>query len=98
MSEGRAWREGIGLTALDYPVPIHANTFWYSLGGLTLLCFVVAFITGAVLTQFYNPAPAVAHASVRYSEDRVHLCRQETGKGSPRTTDSTSMALKPTGH
>jgi ubiquinol-cytochrome c reductase cytochrome b subunit len=66
LDKWRNWREGLGLTALDYPIPIHANTLWYSLGGITLFCFVVTFITGAILTQFYNPTPAVAHASVRY--------------------------------
>ncbi len=60
------WREALGLTALDYPVPTHANTFKYSLGGITLICFGVTFVTGAILTQFYNPTPAVAHASVNY--------------------------------
>jgi ubiquinol-cytochrome c reductase cytochrome b subunit len=59
-------KETTGLSALEYAVPTHANTFWYSLGGLTLACFVVSFITGAILSQFYNPTPAVAHASVNY--------------------------------
>jgi ubiquinol-cytochrome c reductase cytochrome b subunit len=73
MSGRRNWREALGLTVLDYPVPTHANTFWYSLGGITLSCFVVSFITGAILSQFYNPAPAVAHASVRYITDTPGL-------------------------
>jgi ubiquinol-cytochrome c reductase cytochrome b subunit len=58
--------EALGLKAFEYPVPKHANTFWYSLGGLTLTCFVITMVTGAVLTQFYNPTPATAHASVNY--------------------------------
>jgi ubiquinol-cytochrome c reductase cytochrome b subunit len=66
LDKWKDWREPLGLTALDYPVPTHANTFWYSLGGITLFCFVVTFVTGAILTQFYNPSPVVAHASVRY--------------------------------
>jgi ubiquinol-cytochrome c reductase cytochrome b subunit len=66
MSETRNWREALGLPALEYSVPVHANTFWYSLGGITLTCFVVSFVTGAILSQFYNPSPAVAHASVNY--------------------------------
>jgi ubiquinol-cytochrome c reductase cytochrome b subunit len=60
------WRKTIGLTALDYPVPTHANTFWYSLGGITLICFIITFLTGALLTQLYNPTPTIAHASVSY--------------------------------
>ena len=66
MLELRKLREPLGLTALEYPVPTHANTFKYSLGGITLTCFVITFITGAILTQFYNPTPTVAHASVTY--------------------------------
>lgn len=58
--------EALGFKAFEYPVPEHANTLWYSLGGLTLTCFVVTMVTGAVMTQFYNPAPAIAHASVNY--------------------------------
>lgn len=65
--------EALGLTALDYPVPTHANTFWYSLGGITAACFGVTIITGIILTQFYNPTPAVAHASVRYIMDTPGL-------------------------
>ena len=59
-------KKALGLSALDYAVPTHANTFWYSLGGITMICFVVSFVTGAILTQFYNPTPTVAHASVNY--------------------------------
>jgi quinol-cytochrome oxidoreductase complex cytochrome b subunit len=59
-------KKAIGLPLLDYTVPTHANTFWYSLGGITLICFVVSFVTGAILTQFYNPGPTLAHASVNY--------------------------------
>ena len=66
MSLKKTWWEALGLKAFEYPVPEHANTFWYSLGGLTLTCFVITIATGAVLTQFYNPTPAIAHASVNY--------------------------------
>ena len=59
-------KKALGLSALDYAVPTHANTFWYSLGGITMICFVASFVTGAILSQFYNPTPTVAHASVNY--------------------------------
>lgn len=65
--------DALGLRALEYPVPRHANTFWYSLGGLTLTCFVVTLVTGAILTQFYNPTPPAAHASVNYIDDTPGL-------------------------
>ena len=66
MSKWNKWREIIGLTAFDYPVPVHANSIWYSLGGVTFFCFLVTVVTGVILTQFYNPATQVAHASVKY--------------------------------
>lgn len=65
--------ETLGLQALEYPVPKYANTFWYSLGGLTLTCFAVSLLTGAVLTQFYNPTPLGAHASVNYIAETAGL-------------------------
>lgn len=57
--------ERLGLTGLQYPIPEHANTFAYSLGGLTLITFVLMVVTGIYLTQYYNPDPVVAHESVR---------------------------------
>lgn len=66
MSKWKKWREASGLNALDYPVPTHANSFWYSLGGITFFCFAVTVVSGVILTQFYNPSPQIAHASVRY--------------------------------
>lgn len=66
-------KKAIGLPELEYAVPAHANTFLYSLGGLTLICFVLSFVTGAILTQFYNPTPTVAHASVNYIANTTWL-------------------------
>jgi ubiquinol-cytochrome c reductase cytochrome b subunit len=57
--------ERLGLKGLQYPIPEHANKLAYSLGGLTLITFVLMVATGIYLTQFYNPDPAVAHESVR---------------------------------
>jgi len=57
--------ERLGLRALQYPIPEHANKLAYSLGGVTLITFVLMVITGVYLTQFYNPEPGVAHESVR---------------------------------
>lgn len=66
MSIKKTLWEALGLKAFEYPVPKHANTLWYSLGGLTLTCFLITMATGAIMTQFYNPTPAIAHASVNY--------------------------------
>jgi ubiquinol-cytochrome c reductase cytochrome b subunit len=65
----RFWRaldERLGLSGLQYPIPEHANELAYSLGGLSLICFVLLVATGIFLTQYYNPDPAAAHESVRH--------------------------------
>lgn len=58
--------ERLGLSGLAYPVPDHANSLPYLLGGITLVGFVVLIGTGALLAQFYHPHPADAHDSVIY--------------------------------
>ncbi len=58
--------ERIGITALEYQVPEHAQGLGYSLGAVTLVSFIVLVITGIWLGQFYNPMPATAHNSVQY--------------------------------
>jgi len=57
--------ERLGLKALQYPVPEHANTLAWSLGGLTAASLLLLIVTGLLLTQFYNPVPEVANQSVR---------------------------------
>lgn len=57
--------ERLGLKALQYPVPEHANRLSWSLGGLTAVSLIVLVLTGIVLTQFFNPMPERANASVR---------------------------------
>ncbi len=57
-------RERLGLDGLAYPVPGYANALPYTLGGITLTGFVILFVTGIYLAQFYHPHPADAHASV----------------------------------
>lgn len=58
--------ERLGLPALAYPVPAHANSLPYLVGGITLFGFLIIFVTGVLLAQYYNPDPAEAHASVLY--------------------------------
>ncbi len=60
------WKNATGLSALYYKVPQHANTIWYSFGGVTLFCFLVAMGSGMIMAQFYSPSPATAYASVKY--------------------------------
>lgn len=68
-----AFDERLGITALQYPVPEHANKLAYSLGGLALVSFLLLLATGILLTQFYSPDPATAHASVRSLIEEVSL-------------------------
>ena len=57
--------ERLGVRALEYPVPEHANNLAWSLGGITAATFVVLIGTGVLLAQFYSPAPESANESVR---------------------------------
>lgn len=58
--------ERLGLEGLAYHVPEHANTVPYTLGGITLMGFIILIITGIYLAQFYHPEPSDAHNSVIY--------------------------------
>ena len=56
----------LGITALGYPVPEHANSLAWSLGGVTTAALVILIVTGSVLVQFYSPVPESANESVRH--------------------------------
>jgi len=58
--------ERLGLRALQYQVPEHANNLAWNLGGLTAAALAILILTGIVLTQFFSPNPNVANASVRH--------------------------------
>lgn len=62
--------ERLGIGGLRYPVPEHANSVLYTLGGITLVSFVLLVVTGVYLAQFYDPRPESAHASVFSIVDR----------------------------
>lgn len=61
----------LGVGGLRYPVPEHANSLAYTLGGITLASFVGLVLTGIYLAQFYDPTPEAAHTSVTYITDTV---------------------------
>src|SRR5262245_3479732 len=63
----------LGLSALRYNVPAHANTFWYTLGGITFMGILVLVATGIWLAQYYNPDPAAARESVLYIQNAAPL-------------------------
>ena len=58
--------ERLGIGALEYPVPAHANNLAWSLGGVTAGAFGILIVTGFILVQFYSPVPETANASVRH--------------------------------
>jgi len=57
--------ERLGIKALEYPVPEHANNLAWSLGGITASAFGILVVTGVLLVQFYSPVPESANQSVR---------------------------------
>jgi quinol-cytochrome oxidoreductase complex cytochrome b subunit len=57
--------ERLGIKALEYPVPEHANSLSWSLGGVTAFAFGILVVTGVLLVQFYSPVPESANQSVR---------------------------------
>jgi ubiquinol-cytochrome c reductase cytochrome b subunit len=69
----RAWAavdERLGLSALAYPVPSHANGIGYILGGTTFFGFLILAATGIWLAQYYHASAEAARQSVLYI-DRV---------------------------
>lgn len=65
--------ERLGLSALRYHIPAHANTFWYTLGGITSFGIVVLVVTGFWLAQYYNPMPETARQGVLYIQNVAPL-------------------------
>ena len=57
--------ERMGIGALGYPVPEHANNLTWSLGALTAITFFTLLGSGIYISQWYNPMPEVANQSVR---------------------------------
>jgi quinol-cytochrome oxidoreductase complex cytochrome b subunit len=55
----------LGIKALEYPVPEHANNLAWSLGGVTAVAFGIMVVTGVLLVQFYDPMPETANQSLR---------------------------------
>lgn len=49
---------------LKKPVPVHAKTPFYLLGGAALFLFLLQLATGVLLAVHYHPTPEAAHASV----------------------------------
>jgi len=71
--------ERMGIKALSYPVPEHANNLGWSLGGLTAVMFFTLLGSGIYLAQFYVPVPEEANQSVRDIMTNVWLGRFARG-------------------
>lgn len=63
--------ERLGVSALEYPVPAHANNLGWSLGGVTATALAILIVTGVIIVQFYSPIPESANASVRHIQSQV---------------------------
>ena len=53
------------LSFLTYPVPRHATSLAYALGGITFVGFLLLVLTGLGVAQFFNPQPDQAYRSVQ---------------------------------
>ncbi|MBI4033437.1 cytochrome bc complex cytochrome b subunit [Candidatus Saccharibacteria bacterium] len=65
--------KGSLLAGLNYRVPAYANRILYMFGGITLAAFLILGLSGAYLTQFYNPSINGAHDSILSSITNVPL-------------------------
>lgn len=58
---------------LKKPVPLFATQWFYCLGGITALLFVIQGLTGIMLAFYYKPTAAEAYASIQFIETEVRL-------------------------
>ena len=67
------YKNSLGINSFHYQVPSHGNKIPYTLGGITLISLIILFISGFILTQFYNPAVSDANRSILYIKDNLYL-------------------------
>jgi cytochrome b6 len=63
--------EHLGLGDIEHlarkkQIPIHHDSFWYYLGGMTLFLFISQAVTGILLVLYYRPSPNNAYESVQF--------------------------------
>jgi len=66
-----ALSERLGLKSFSYPVPVHAQSLPYMLGGLSLAAFGILFVSGIYLAQFYNPNQVTSNQSIFFLVTQV---------------------------
>ncbi len=54
-------------------VPVHKHSFWYYLGGTTLILFITQIITGILLLFYYKPTAERAFESVKFIMTKVEF-------------------------
>jgi cytochrome b6 len=64
--EERVGISALGAVAKKKTVPIHRDTIWYYLGGMTLFLFMVQVGTGILLLLYYRPSAENAFESVQF--------------------------------
>jgi cytochrome b6 len=55
------------------PVHSYARWWWYCLGGITALLFIIQCATGIMLAFYYKPTAAEAYASIQFIENEVYF-------------------------
>ncbi len=55
------------------PVPRFARQWFYCLGGITFVLFLVQALTGIMLAVYYKPSPDTAYASIQFIETEVRF-------------------------
>lgn len=63
--------ERAGLAAFTYPIPTHANSLPYTLGGISFVGFLMLALTGFWLAQFYDPMPEHVRGSIEFIESKA---------------------------
>lgn len=59
--------------ASEKEVPVHKHSFWYYMGGITMLFLVMQFVTGLLLMVYYVPDLEAAHASILSLNSQVQF-------------------------
>jgi ubiquinol-cytochrome c reductase cytochrome b subunit len=66
-------KKSLGISAVHYQIPSYANRLPYILGGITLISLIILFVSGIILTQFYNPIVSDANRSIISIKNEVYL-------------------------
>jgi hypothetical protein len=58
---------------LAKPVHMFSTRWWYCLGGITFVLFMIQAVTGILLAFYYKPTPDEAYASIQFIETQVRF-------------------------